>query len=114
MLIVSVVLFAIAAVWGIYLAISILGAKKLTTPLVLGHGVIAAIGLVVFIIASVTMGFVFLNSLSIILFVLAALTGAFMFLREEGPTTPLLGVHAILAVTAFLLLLIFTFAAKPA
>lgn len=112
MLYVSIVLFAIAAVWGIYLAASILGAKKLTREIVLGHGGVAAVGLVVFIIASVMTGFVLLNGLSIALFVLAALVGAAMFFGQTGPTPPLIGLHAVLAVAGFILLLVYAFAGK--
>lgn len=114
MLYISIVLFAIAAVWGIYLAASILGAKKLIQQIVLGHGVVAAVGLVLFIIASVMGGFTLLNGLSILLFVIAALVGAAMFLGQTGPTTQFIGLHAVLAVAAFVLLLIYAFAAKPA
>jgi hypothetical protein len=114
MIYVSIVLFAIAAVWGIYLAASILGAKKLTKPIILGHGVVAAIGLVLLIIASLMSGFVMLSGISVVLFVLAALGGAFMFFGPGGPTTQLIALHAVLAVAAFVLLLIYAFAGGTA
>ena len=111
MLIACIVLLAVAAAWGIYLAASILGARKLTHAIVVGHGVVAAVALVLCIITSAMTGFVLLNGLAITLLVLSALGGAFMFLGDQGPTPPLIGLHAVLAVAGFILLLIFAFAA---
>jgi hypothetical protein len=112
MIYLSIVILAIAAAWGAYLAASILGNKSLTQPVIIGHGVVAAIGLVILVIASASLGFLLLNGLAVVLLVLAAIVGAAMYFGRV--TSQLIGLHAVLAVAGFILTLVYAFAAKPA
>ncbi|HYG20478.1 MAG TPA: hypothetical protein VD816_16175 [Ohtaekwangia sp.] len=109
MLSVIIILFAIAAVLGIAIAVAIISNKPATPkPAVYAHGLFAATALALLIIYT-------LNSessgtrLSLILFVIAALGGFVLFYRDlkkkPGPVG-LVVVHALAAVTAFVLLLI--------
>ena len=81
-------------------------------PVILAHGAIAAVALVLLLV------FVIQNpegspKTSLILFVVAALGGFYMFFRnlkqKIGPM-PLAFFHALLAVGAFVLLLLYAFA----
>ncbi len=101
-------LFAFAAIFGIVIAMAIYQ-KKPSTPkgIVAAHGIFAATALVLLI-------FYWLDNpnnsvrTSIILFVVAALGGAVLLvndLRKKPGPFGLVVVHALVAVSAFLLLL---------
>jgi hypothetical protein len=102
-----VLLFAVAALFGVSLIIPVLQGKTPARGLVFAHGGIAATALVMLLLkffdqpASVPQW-------SLILFVVAALGGFVLFssdLRKKIIPKPLALIHAAVAVVAFLLLL---------
>lgn len=112
MLTATIIIFAIAAVLGLTVAVAIITKKPSTPkPAVYAHGLLAATGLVLLI-------FYTMNNtgnsprISLILFVIAAVGGFILFFndvkKKPGPVG-LVVVHALVAVTAFVLLLIFAF-----
>jgi hypothetical protein len=120
----SAVLFAIAALGGLTLAVLHFRAHGKTHPptsLAMLHGLLAAIGVMFLIIgiAATASGFsAGLSSmavLALVLFVLAALGGAYMFfgkhLRGEPLPTPVVIIHGLAAVSGFVLLLIYLYIA---
>ena len=103
-------LFALGAIIGMYLLTFVLQSKKAPTAVALIHGAFVAIALVLLIVYTVNNGPGPIES--IVLFVVAALGGFYLFYRDvTGKVVPkwLAIVHALAAVTGFLLLLIFTF-----
>jgi hypothetical protein len=102
-----ILLFAVAALFGISLIIPVLGGKMPARGLVFAHGGIAAIALVMLLLR-------FFNQpgsvpkWSVIFFVVAALGGFILFaidLRKKTVPKSLALVHASVAVIAFLILL---------
>jgi hypothetical protein len=103
-------LFAFAAIFGLTIAVSIYQKKPATNKVVVAaHGLFAATGLVLLI-------YYMMNNqdnypkISLILFVVAALGGFVLFIndmrKKPGPFS-IVVVHALVAVTAFVLLLVF-------
>lgn len=111
MLLTTVILFAIAAVLGAVLITKVLKDKETPKAVVYSHGAAAAIALILLIITYINQGDSLLM-ISILIFVVAALGGFVMFSRDitqkEIPKW-LAVVHALAAVTGFVLLLIFAF-----
>lgn len=111
MLIVSIIIFAAAAVFGLINLIAILTNKQTAKPAVYLHGLFAAIALVLLIVFTVNAAG---NSpmVSLILFIVVALVGFFLFARDltkkPGPKA-IAVVHGVVAVVAFIILLIFAF-----
>jgi hypothetical protein len=109
MLIVSILLFAAAAVFGLLNLIAILSGRHTSKSVVYLHGLFAAIAIILLIIFSInsTMGS---PVLSLVLFIIVALVGFVLFARDlsnkPGPK-PVALVHGIVAVISFLILLIF-------
>jgi hypothetical protein len=109
MLISAAVLFAVAALGGITLATLHFRQKGLPMTLAVGHGLLAATGLVVLIVAVVqgSSGSLLITSLA--LFVIAALGGFALlsfYLRRLRLPTPLVLIHGLVAVLGFALLLV--------
>lgn len=109
MLTTAAVLFAVAALGGITLATLHLRQRGLPMALAIGHGLLAAAGLVLLIVAVVggSMGNLLITSLA--LFVIAALGGFGLLsfhLRRLRLPTPVVLIHGLVAVVAFVLLLI--------
>lgn len=111
MLITTIILFALAAVLGLVLITKVLKGEETPKPVVYSHGAAAAIGLVLLIIAYVNQGDTLLMT-TVLIFVVAALGGFVLFGRDitnkEIPKW-LAVVHALAAVTGFVLLLIAAF-----
>ena len=105
---VPIVLFALAALGGIGLAIMRLrGRPTLPLGLAVAHGLLAAAGLVVLIWAVFGQGLA--AKASLVLFIIAALGGFVLFsfqLRQKAIPIAVMVVHAIVAVIAFVLLLV--------
>jgi|ERR1035437_966976 asparagine N-glycosylation enzyme membrane subunit Stt3 len=105
----SLILFAIAAVIGLTVAIQILKNKQTNKVAAVTHGLFAATALIILIVFafSVTGGEVITE---IVLFVIAALGGAFLIARDlmskPGPKAVVV-IHALVAVISFVMLLIF-------
>ena len=110
MLYLIIALFAFAAVFGIILAVAIY-VKKPSTPkgVVAAHGIFAATGLGLLIYYMIQNADNY-PKLGLILFVVAALGGAVLFINDmRGKPGPfgIVIVHALVAVSAFVLLLAF-------
>jgi hypothetical protein len=109
MLILSVILFAVAALGGLVLGVSGLRQRELPMWLSLIHGVVAAAGLITLILGVVQGNAGTLTILSLILFLIAALGGFVLFsyhLRRKPHPKGLIVIHALVAVIAFVFLLI--------
>ncbi|MDN5205362.1 hypothetical protein QQ008_28515 [Fulvivirgaceae bacterium BMA10] len=111
MITISVILFALAAVFGLVILLKILKGQETPKPAVFIHGALAAIALVLLLIFT-------LNNptnaptLSLVLFIVAALGGFVLFaidLKTKNPPRGLALIHAGAAVVGFLLLLLFVF-----
>ena len=103
MLIAAIILFIIAAIFGLIVLTAILKDKPTPKAAVITHGPIAAIALIIVIIYAVMGHMHPLLITSIVLFVLAALGGLTLFTIDmrKKPIPKLLAVlHPILAVIA--------------
>jgi len=111
MLTISIVLFAIAAVFGLMNLIAVLQSRSTNKAVVYTHGLFAAVALVLLIVYA-TGADAKSVSTSIILFVIAALGGFLLFARDlmkkAGPKW-LAVVHGLVAVVSFLILLVAAF-----
>jgi hypothetical protein len=109
MLVVAALLFALAALVGITLAALHLKKKDVSVSLALVHGLAAAVGLVLLIIAVVQMSLAGPVGVALAIFVIAALGGFVLFamhlMRKRLPPG-LIVVHGLLAVAAFVVLLV--------
>ena len=102
-----ILLFAVAAVFGLTLLVPVLQGQTPKRAFVFIHGGIAAIALVMLLLEFMTEGNT-VPQISVILFVAAALGGFFLFARDmqKKPIPKGLAlVHAGAAVIAFLILL---------
>lgn len=112
MLTASVVLFAIAAILGVLVALPIFQKKETNKNIAYAHGAAAAAGLVLLILVAVETPANYPQA-SLILFVIAALGGFVLFyndLKKKAGPIYLVAIHALAAVAAFVLLLVFVFA----
>ena len=111
MLYISIALFALAAVAGLTILISWLKKKNVSRAVVYTHGLLAATALVLLAVFSYNNPDNF-PKFSLIFFIIAALGGLYMFARDmKGKSSPMAiaGLHALLAVGSFVMLLIFAF-----
>ncbi len=107
MLNVAVILFAVAALGGAVLAVRRLRRQELPLSLALVHGVVAAAGLVLVLLAALGGSAAPLARWSLAAFVVAALGGFVLFsfhLRKKELPGGLVIVHALVAVAGFALL----------
>lgn len=105
---VAVVLFALAALLGLTLAVQHLKKNDASISLALVHGLAAAVGLLLLIIAVVQMPSAGLAGVALAIFVIAALGGLVLFamhLMKKSLPRGLIFVHGLAAVVAFVLLL---------
>jgi hypothetical protein len=105
----AIILFAIAAVLGLALATNAVKERPLSFGLATLHGLFAASGLVVLILVVMNAAESGLGGWSLGIFVVAALGGFTLLsfhLRKKSLPIPLVVVHALAAVTAFALLLV--------
>lgn len=110
MLTLSPILFAIAALGGLTLATMHIKSNRAPIPLALLHGALAATALVLLIIAVLKAQLGGLAVIAIILFAIAALGGLVLFmthLRSRPLPKPLIFIHGGVAITAFVILLLF-------
>lgn len=109
MLVVAALLFALAALVGITLATLHLKKKDVSVSLALVHGLAAAVGLVLLISAVVQMSSAGPAGVALAIFVIAALGGFVLFamhlMRKKLPPG-LIVVHGLLAVVAFVVLVV--------
>ncbi len=107
-------LFAAAAMGGVIMAIiRFSGQPRPPSWLAMGHGLMAAAGLTLLAYAQCTVGVPAFALYALVLFIIAAVGGASMnllFHAKQLPLPiPLMIVHALLAVSAFALLLLSIF-----
>lgn len=111
MLTIAILLFAVAAVFGLIVLTALLKNRETPKPVVYTHGLFAATALVLLIAYAVTDGAHSVGGI-IALFVVAALGGLLLFgrdlMKKAGPKW-LAVVHALLAVSAFVMLLFVAF-----
>lgn len=106
---VSIAIFALAAVFGLAILVKWLLKKDVSKGVVYTHGVFSAVGLVILIIYAVQNPSDYPN-IALILFIVAALGGFYMFFRDlQNKMSPysVAFVHGLLAVAAFVSLLVF-------
>jgi hypothetical protein len=109
MLYAIIALFAIAAVFGLIILVNWMKSQGASNGVVYTHGILAALALVLLIV------YVLQNPNNsprnaLIIFVIAALGGIYMFVRDlmkKNSPIWLAVVHALLAVAAFVMLLVF-------
>lgn len=108
MLTLSIVLFVVAALLGIGVAIALLQKKETSKPMALAHGAVGAGGLVLLILYAAQNPHKFLTA-AIVLLVIAALGGVILFAndlrRKPGPVFLIL-VHALAAIAAVTLVIL--------
>lgn len=107
----TIILFAIAAVFGLVILVSWLRQKGASNAVVYSHGIFAAVALVLLIVYALQNPD---NSpkAAITLFVIGALGGIYMFIRDlmkKNSPMWLAIVHALLAVGGFVMLLVYAF-----
>jgi hypothetical protein len=108
MLTFSIVLFAVAALLGIGVAVALLQKKETSKPIALAHGAFGAGGLVLLSFYTVQNPHKFLTA-AIVLLIVAALGGVVLFAndlrRKPGPVFLIL-VHALAALAAVVLVVL--------
>ena len=106
----ALVLFAIAALGGVTMAvIRFRGAERPPTGLALLHGALAAAGIIVLIVAMLSMPNPAQARTALVLFIVAALGGFYLFaqhVQKRALPIPVILVHALIAVIGFLILLV--------
>ena len=111
-----IVLFAIAAVGGLVMALMRFSGRDLPPMgLAVIHGLFAAAGLVALIVGLVTYGYSIATVIALIGFVGAALGGFYLFslhLKRTALPVPLVLVHGGFAVISFVILLVGVYVLK--
>jgi hypothetical protein len=110
----AAIVLALAALGGLTIAVMRLrGTPRPPTWMALGHGAVAATGLVLLIYAAVSSGIPGLAQVALAVLVLAALGGATIFLgfhlRQRPLPIPLIIGHGLTALTGLVLLLVSLF-----
>ncbi|GHN01359.1 hypothetical protein WSM22_28480 [Cytophagales bacterium WSM2-2] len=106
----TIAVFALSAVMGLIVALSIFNKKPETPkPVVYAHGILSAAGLLMLLLYMLDHPDNY-PKVSLILFVVAALGGFYLFFndmkKKPGPLGMVL-IHAVIAVSAFVMLLVF-------
>lgn len=109
-MIIALVLFALAAVGGLVMALQRFSGKPLPPlPLALVHGAAAAAGLVALIVFVANNGGASAARTGLVLLVIAALGGFVLFtrhLKQVALPIPIVVLHALVAVAGFVTLLV--------
>ncbi|ALW86364.1 hypothetical protein AUC43_15480 [Hymenobacter sedentarius] len=111
MLYASIALFVLAAVFGATILITWLNKKNAPRAVVYTHGLLAVSGLLVLLYYAFTHPTAY-PKLAIGLFIITALGGIYMFLvsgPDKAKPIPIGGLHALLAVSSLVTLLVFVF-----
>lgn len=107
--IVAAAVFAVAALGGVFLAFRHLQGLELPGSVAVIHGVAAAAAIVLLAVAVLANDLEGAATVALVIFVLAALGGFYLasfHLREDRRPTPLVLGHGLIAVVAFLTLLV--------
>lgn len=105
----SIVLFALAAIFGLAILVKWLTNKSASRTVVYLHGVAAVAALALLIVYAIQHPGNF-PKVSLLLFAIAAVAGIYMFLRDLNQKTsplPIAFIHGLVAVSAFVVLLLF-------
>lgn len=105
----AAIIFAVAALGGAYLAYRHLQGKELPGAIAVIHGAAAATALVLLAIAVLANNVDDLATVALVIFVVAALGGFYLasfHLRDDRRPTPLVLGHGLIAVVAFVTLLV--------
>lgn len=112
----AAVLFAIAALGGVVMAVMRLSGRELPPMgLAIVHGLIAAAGLVALILVVVGRTVSTQATIALVGFVIAALGGFYLFsyhLRRQALPVPFVIIHGLVAVISFVILLVGIFALR--
>ncbi|MBA2527311.1 MAG: hypothetical protein M3458_05940 [Acidobacteriota bacterium] len=115
-MILAAVLFAIAALGGVAMAVMRLSGRELPPMgLAIVHGLVAAAGLIALIIVVVGGTPSTQATIALIGFVVAALGGFYLFsfhLRRQALPIPVVIIHGLVAVISFVVLLVGIFALR--
>ncbi len=107
---IALVLFALAALGGIYMAmVRFRGAERPPTAIALVHGAAAAAGLIALIVAVMNVPNPGPPRTALVVFIVAALGGFFLFaqhMQKKALPIPVVVIHALVAVTGFVILLV--------
>ena len=109
MIYISIIFFAIAAVFGLTILVKWFGNADAPRSIIYSHGIFAAIGLVLLQVIAMK-DKTAVPAASIVLFLIAAVAGFYMFFRDivkKKRTLYLAIVHGLVAVSSFLILLFF-------
>jgi hypothetical protein len=113
----AIVLFAIAALGGLVMALMRFGGRELPPlGLALLHGLLAAAGLVALIVALVSHGYTIATIIALLGFVGAALGGFYLFslhMKKQALPIPYVVVHGGFAVISFVILLVGVYVLRP-
>jgi hypothetical protein len=113
----AVILFAIAALGGIVMAIMRFSGRELPPMgLAIVHGLFAAAGLVALILALVGHGYTVATIIALLGFLGAALGGFYLFslhLKKRPLPIPYVVVHGGFAVISFIILLVGVYVLRP-
>ncbi len=113
----AIVLFAIAALGGIVMALMRLGGRELPPlGLAIVHGLFAAAGLITLIVTLIGHGYTMATVIALIGFVGAALGGFYLFslhLKKQALPIPSMIVHGGFAVVSFIILLVGVYVLRP-
>ena len=116
-MITAVVLFAIAALGGIVMAIMRFSGRELPPMgLAVVHGIFAAAGLVALILALVGHGYTAVTIIALLGFIGAAVGGFYLFslhIKRQALPIPYVVVHGGFAVISFVILLIGVYVLRP-
>ncbi|MBX3429634.1 MAG: hypothetical protein KF779_08640 [Hyphomonadaceae bacterium] len=109
MLVISLALFAVAALFGVYMIVRVFKGALPAWPAAILHGLFAATGLVLLLYTAFISGAPapMLVTVAAGLLLIAALGGFALVsfhLRKQAPPRVLAGIHAIVAVSGFLCL----------
>jgi hypothetical protein len=107
MLRIAVLVFAVAALGGLVLAIRHFKGQNRPWPLAILHGLLGAAGLILLLVPVITGGVPALAKTALALFVVAALGGFLLFafhIQNKRLPSPVVVIHAGVAVVAFVLL----------
>ncbi len=108
MLVLSIVLFVVAAILGLTVAVALFQKKETSKPVALAHGAVAAAGLIVLILYALNNAHRLLT-VAIVLFIVAALGGVLLLandLRKKPGPVLLVAIHAVAAAVALVLVLV--------
>lgn len=105
----SIILFAVAAVGGVTMAVLRLRERPIPMALALAHGVLAATALMMLLVVALGPGGTGLGRTALVIFVVAALGGFYLFshhVRGRNLPIPVVVIHGLVAVAAFVTLLV--------